>query len=173
MLPEITKIRGIHPGVILKREIKLRGIKNYELANSINEHAQTISALLNEKRGINPKLSIKLGRELGIEEDYFMLLQASYDVKKSSVQISSETPNLTIIRKILFWDTDINKIDWNKNKKAILKRIFERGKENEISEIISFYGIETVKNELKNTKNDLLPSFHENLKKFKIIEQNI
>lgn len=170
MLPEISKIKGIHPGAILKREIKLRGIKNNELAHLINEHAQTIGAIIKGKRGINPKLSIKLGRQLGIDDDYFMLLQASYEVKKSTAIFSPETPNLNKIRKILFWDTDINKLDWHKNKKAIIKRIFERGKESEISEIISFYGIETVKNELKNTKNDFLPSFHENLKKFKIIE---
>ena len=56
MLPELSKIKGIHPGAIIKREIKSRGLKNNELANSLNEHAQTISSILNEKRGINPSL---------------------------------------------------------------------------------------------------------------------
>lgn len=38
MLPEISKIKGIHPGVILKREIQSRGLKNNALANSLHEH---------------------------------------------------------------------------------------------------------------------------------------
>lgn len=171
MVPEITKIRGIHPGIILKREIKKRGLKNKELASLVNEYAQTISAILNEKRSINPNLSIKLGIKLGIESDYFMILQASYDVKKAeSETLKQETPNLKIIRKILFWDTDFDKIDWSKNKKAIIKRIFERGNDKEICEIMSFYGIDTIKKELKNVNYSFLPSFKYNLKRYKINE---
>ncbi len=44
---------------------------------------------------------------------------------------SGEHPNLSVLRKILFWDTDINKIDWHKQYKAIIQRILERGNENE------------------------------------------
>ena len=171
MIPEITKVKGIHPGAILKREIKKRGLKNKELASLVNEHAQTIGAILNEKRSINPNLSIKLGIELGVESDYFMILQASYDVKKAqSKTLKQKTPNLKIIRKILFWDTDFDKIDWNKNRKALIKRIFERGNDKEIREIISFYGIETIKKELKNVDSTFLPSFEHNLKLYKVNE---
>ena len=167
MIPEFYKIKGIHPGAILKREIKLRGLKNKELAILVNEHAQTISAILNEKRSINPNLSIKLGLKFGVDNDYFMILQASYDVKiAQSKKKSQETPNLKNIRKILFWDTNYNKIDWIKNRKAIIKRIFERGNENEIIEIINFYGKETIKKELRNIDNNFLPSFNYNLNKY-------
>jgi len=167
MIPEISRIKGIHPGAILKREIKNRGLKNKELAASINEHAQTISAILNEKRGMNPKLSIKLGEKLGVDNDYFMLLQASYDVRKmEEIKLNQKTPNLKNIRKSLFWDTNFDNIDWNKNKKAIIKRLFERGNEKEISEIIAFYGIESIKRELKTIKNDFFPSFNHNVRKY-------
>ena len=168
MLPELSKIIGIHPGAILKREIKSRGLKNNELANSLNEHAQTISSILNEKRGINPSLSIKLGQKLGVDADYFMQLQASYDVKKTIQINGTRTPNLDKIRKILFWDTDFNKIDWTKNQKPIIKRIFERGNDIEINEIISFYGKTTIRSVLKNVTNDFLPSFQQNIDKYKI-----
>lgn len=170
MLPELSKIKGLHPGVILQREIKLRGMKNYEFANTINEYPQTISAIIKEKRGINPHLSIKLGNSLGVEDDYFMLLQASYDVKKAGDSVvSSISPDLSKIRKILFWDTDFEKIDWIKQRRPVLKRIFERGNDSEIGEIISFYGINTIREELKNGRNDFLPSFQENLKKYGIL----
>lgn len=171
MIPDITKVKGVHPGAILKREIKKRGLKNKELASLVKEHAQTIGAILNEKRSINPNLSIKLGVELGVESDYFMILQASYDVKKAeSKTLKQKTPNLKIIRKKLFWDTDFDKIDWAKNRKALIRRIFERGNDKEIREIIRFYGMETVKKELKNIDYTFLPSFEYNLKLYKVNE---
>jgi addiction module HigA family antidote len=165
MMPEVTKIKGIHPGVILKRELKRRGLKNKELADSIEEHAQTIGAIIKEKRGINPKLSIKLGEKLGVENDYFMLLQSSYDVRIAQ-NISSKTPNLMTIRKSLFWDTDFYKIDWIKKRKAVIKRILERGNDKEIKEIIAFYGIDVIKKELENIKDDFFPSFNHNVRKY-------
>jgi len=168
MLPELSKIKGVHPGVILKREIKSRGMKNYELAQSINEYPQTISAILKEKRGINPHLSIKLGNHLGVDEDYFMLLQSSYDVKKAAT-VKGASPDLSKIRKVLFWDTDFDKINWIKQRRAVLKRVFERGTETEIEEIIAFYGLDTIKMELKDLTNDFLPSFKENLIKYGVI----
>lgn len=170
MLPDIKKIKGIHPGAILKREIRTLGYKNNELSDAINEYAQTISAILNERRGINPALSIKLGQKLGVEEDYFMLLQASYDVKKALQKTIITTPDLNKIRKSLFWDTSFNNIDWNKNKRAIIKRIFERGNDQEIKEIIAFYGRPVIKLELKNISNNFLPSFQHNVLKYKLIE---
>ena len=174
MIPEIYKIKGIHPGAILKREIKHRGLKSKELAKLVDEHAQTISAILNEKRSINPNLSIKLGIELGVDNDYFMILQASYDVKiAQSKNTIKETPNLRNIRKILFWDTNYNKIDWIKNRKAIIKRIFERGNEKEIFEIIDFYGKETIKKEFISIENNFLPSLNYNLNKYIKLDETI
>lgn len=167
MLPDINKIKGVHPGAILKREIKKRGITNKDLALLVNEYAQTISAITKEKRSINPKLSIKLGASLNVESDYFMLLQASYDVKKVQSESTTYThTNTPTIRKILFWDTDINKIDWIKNKKAVIKRIFERGNELEIKEIINFYGLDTVKKELNTIKESYLPAYQHNVSKY-------
>jgi antitoxin HigA-1 len=167
MLPEISKVKGIHPGAILKRELKARGMKSNELAALVDEYTQTISAILNERRGINPGLSIKLGQQLGIDVDYFMYLQASYDIQKEIDQLNQikRTPNLKKIRKVLFWDTDFNQINWERNKSAIIKRIFERGNDQEISEIIAFYGLPKIKRVIRFSKNDFLPAFNENVKK--------
>jgi addiction module HigA family antidote len=167
MLPDINKIKGIHPGAIIKREIKKRGLRKKDFALKVNVHAQTISAIIKEKRSITPGLSISLGTNLGVEPDYFMLLQASYNVKKARLQTRKQfTPDLKKIRKSLFWDTDFNKIDWERNKRSVIRRIFERGNDEEIQEIINFYGIDIVKNELKYIKKSFLPSFEINLTKY-------
>ncbi|MDL2240469.1 helix-turn-helix domain-containing protein [Bacteroidales bacterium OttesenSCG-928-K22] len=168
MLPELSKIKGIHPGVILKREIKLLGIKYYEFSKLINEYPQTLSSILKGKRGINPNLSIKLGEIFNVDKDYFMLLQASYDVVIADKLTYNFTPDLSKFRKYIFWDTDFDRINWMKNRRAIIKRIIERGNDTEINEIIHFYGIETIRNELKNIKSPRIQSKIEHLKNHEI-----
>ena len=49
-------------------------------------------------------------------------------------------PDLKKFRPVVFWDTDIKTINWEKNKLSVIRRIFERGNEKEINEIIHFYG---------------------------------
>lgn len=169
MLPKLNKIKGVHPGAILKRELKIQDLKSSALANAIGEHKQTISAIINNRRDINPKLSIKLAQYFNVDEDYFMLLQASYDVKKMATSQLKNTPNLNKIRKILFWDTTFNKIDWYKQKRAIIIRVLERGNSVEINEIISFYGKKLISNEIKKIKQTFLPSFLENAKAYGLI----
>ncbi len=166
MLPDLSKIKGIHPGLILKRELSKNNIRSNDLAIAIDEHKQTLSAVLNQKRGINPKLSIKLANRFDVADDYFMLLQASYDVQKAADSITKPKPNLEKFRKVLFWDTSFDKLDWLKHKKAIIKRVLERGNESEIKEIISFYGKQTIKNEARTIKNSRIASFKTNAETF-------
>ena len=168
VLPNLNKIKGVHPGAILRRELKIQGIKSGHLANSIDEYKQTISAVINKRRDINPKLSIKLSKYFKVDEDYFMLLQASHDVKKISNLELKNTPNLDNIRKAVFWDTTFDKIDWFKNRRSVVQRILERGNKIEIEEIISFYGKSTVCKEIKSIKDSFLPSFEQNIVKYNL-----
>ncbi len=169
MLPQLSKIKGIHPGLILRRELNRNNIKSNDLANDIGVHKQTISAILNQRRGINPGISIKLAKRFTINDDYFMLLQASYEVKKATISKIKKQPTITRFRKVIFWDTSIDKIDWDKNKNAVIKRVLERGNKTEIEEIILFYGKETIFKEIKIIKKSYLPSFENNIREYNLI----
>lgn len=168
MLPALEKIKGVPPSAILKRELKLQEIKSSDLAKSVGEHKQTISAVLNQRRKINPNLSIKLARYFDIEEDYFLLLQASYDIKEILSSQEKQTPNLNNIREVIFWDTTFDKIDWQRYRTSIIKRILERGNDTEIKEIISFYGKETITDEIKKMSKSRFPSFKKNIVKYNL-----
>jgi len=172
MLPEISKIKGVFPGAVLSRELKKRGLNSKQFALSLGEYPQTINAISKGRRGINPALSIKLGEKLGESPEYFMLLQTYYEVEKKKQEIllkNQAKPNMAILPKVLFWDTDIDKIDWQRHKNYVINRVFERGNEEQINEIISFYGKELVK-EVLPTLPYYLPTFPENAKKFLNIE---
>jgi len=167
MLPDISKIKGVFPGAVLSRELKKRGLESKQFALSLGEYPQTINAINKGRRRINPSLSIKLGEKLGVNAEYFMLLQACYEVEKKRQELldNQAKPNVGIFPKALFWDTNIDKIDWQRQKRAVIRRVFERGTETEINEIISFYGEKTVVETLFSVPH-YLPSLTENAKQY-------
>lgn len=140
----IEKYKGIHPGVILERELKKKNLKQAPFALSLQVYPQTLNAITKGKRGITPELSLKIDRALGLEEGTMHILQAYYEIQKIKFK-NSQRPDLSILRKALFWDTDIDKIDWEQQYKSVIKRVFERGNLQEKEEIIRFYGKEKVK----------------------------
>lgn len=158
-------IKGIHPGIILERELKKRKLAKGKFALSINEHPQTLATITKGKRRMNPALSLKIEHALDIEEGYFMVLQAYNDIElEKKKQAVNYHPDLSIIRPIVFWDTTLNSIDWVKNMQAVIKRIFERGNEQEINEIIRFYGKKKVTDVMNKAKDLLQPAIENQLK---------
>lgn len=147
----IEKYKGIHPGFILEREFKKRLIRQRPFALSINEHPQTLNAITKGKRNLNTTIALKIEDKLELEEGTLALLQTYYDIAKEKKIQNSRTPNLSILRKSLFWDTDISKIEWNSQHKAVIKRVFERGNEDEKNEIRRFYGSQKIDNVLNST----------------------
>lgn len=147
-MDELLKYKGIHPGIVLKRELKKRSIKQRPFAMAIKEHPQTLNAITNGKRNLNTPLALKIEKKLGLEEGTLAILQTYFEIEREKEKLQSKTPNLSLLRESLFWDTNINKIDWQKQRKAVISRVFERGNETEKKEIIRFYGKQIVENAL-------------------------
>ena len=162
----ILILKGIHPGIILERELKKRKIPKRRLALSIGEYPQLLGDITNGKRRINPSLSIRIGNALNIDESFFSVLQAYYDIEQQkNKQAQKNQPNLKLMRSVLFWDTDIKSINWEKNKASVIRRIFERGNSQEINEIIRFYGKKNVQIILNRISNPTA-ALESNMKKY-------
>lgn len=144
MKTELHIIKGIHPGIILERELKQRKLAKGRFALSLKEYPQTLVSITKAKRKMNIGLALKIEQALNIEEGYFMILQLYYDIEEEKRKQNTEQPDLLKLRPVLFWDTKMEKIDWKKQKKAVIKRVFERGNEIEKKEITRFYGKEIV-----------------------------
>jgi hypothetical protein len=56
-------------------------------------------------------------------EDKVLLLKPATAIGPNKLN----RPDLSKFRKVLFWDTSIEKIDWEKQKRAVIERVFERG----------------------------------------------
>ena len=133
---------------------------------SINEYPQLLGDITKGKRKINPSLSIRIGKALGLDESFFSVLQAYYDIKQEKEKQSKLVhPDFQKFRPVIFWDTDIKTIDWGKNKPSVIRRIFERGNEEEINEIIRFYGKKDVAAILGRVK-DQSPTLKNNRRKY-------
>ena len=143
-MDNVLKYKGIHPGIVIKRELKKRSIKQRPFAISIKEHPQTLNAITNGKRNLNTALALKIEDKLGLEEGTLAILQTYYEIDKEKEKLESETPNISLLRKSLFWDTNIDQIDWQNQSKAVIRRVFERGNETEKNEILRFYGKQKV-----------------------------
>jgi len=142
MFSKLLILRGLHPGFFLDRELRKRGLKKGSFALSIGEYPQTLGAIMLGKRNMNPSMALKIESALNWEEGFLMCLQALYDMRAIAQKKPTEKPDLSQIRPILFWDTDLEKINWQKSKAAILKRLRERGNEREKNELQRFYNIQ-------------------------------
>lgn len=144
----IEKYKGIHPGIILARLLSQKEISQRPFALSIGEHPQTINAITKGRRKLNTPLALKIEKELNLEEGTLALLQTYFDIKQEKSKIAQNTPNLNLLRKSLFWDTDISKINWQNQSIAVIKRVFERGNAIEKEEIKRFYNRKKIKEAL-------------------------
>ena len=137
---KFEKYKGIHPGIVLARALEQRSIKQRPFALSIGLHPQTFNAILKGKRNLHALLALKMERSLDIEKGTLLIQQAFYDIKIAQQKLELASPNLSKFRKSLFWDTDVRKIDWEQQYKAIISGVFERGNEEEQNELARFYG---------------------------------
>ena len=138
----IEIIKGIHPGKLIERELNKKNLTQRALAEDTGIPFQTINAIISGRRNLTTEQALKIDKALGYEEGFLAILQTHYDIiqykDKELANIYSEAPS---IRKSLFWDADFDKINWGKYKKAVIKRVFERGTEEEIEEITRYYNL--------------------------------
>lgn len=144
MKKELEIVKGIHPGLYLENKIQEKHLKKGQLALSVNEYPQTLTTITKGKRDMNTSLALKLEKALDLEEGTLMILQVYYDIKMEKKKLETERPNFRKIRPVIFWDTTLRSIEWNRQYEAVIRRVFERGNDQEKKEITRFYGKEKV-----------------------------
>lgn len=149
MKTKLSIIKGIHPGLFLEHELKQRNLHKSPFALSLEEYPQTLVSITKGKRRMNTNLALKIENALGIDEGFFMTLQIFHDIKELKKRQNKRYPDFSRLRRALFWETSMENIDWEMQKNAIIKRVYERGNEIEKNEIVQFYGIESINEVLK------------------------
>lgn len=78
----LDQLPPIHPGEILHEEfMQPGGLTQSGLAAALGISFRRIHDIVNGKRGITAETSILLGRHFGMGDEFFLRLQADYDLK--------------------------------------------------------------------------------------------
>lgn len=143
MRSRIDILKGIHPGKIIDRELRKRHLSQRAFAASIDEHSQTLNAVITGRRNLTTEMALKIEQEFGYEEGFLLTLQAIYEITAYKNRMMSESVSgIPNIRRSLFWDTDFDRIDWGLYRNSVIARVLERGNNAERLEIARFYGID-------------------------------
>ncbi len=78
----ITTDVNLHPGDVLRIELEARNIKKSGFAEMLGIKPSHLSELLNSKRHVSAYLAINLEKLLNIDAEYWMRVQAYYDLSK-------------------------------------------------------------------------------------------
>jgi addiction module HigA family antidote len=70
-----------HPGgVVLRQCIEPLGLSITDAAAALGVTRNTLSELVNEKRGISPEMAVRLAKVFGGTEEGWLVQQAQYDL---------------------------------------------------------------------------------------------
>lgn len=80
----MKRLRNIHPGEILLEEfLKPMNLSQNALARTISVPPRRINEIVLGKRGITADTAIRLARRFGTSEQFWMGLQADYDLEEA------------------------------------------------------------------------------------------
>ncbi|MFH0921019.1 MAG: HigA family addiction module antitoxin [Fibrobacterota bacterium] len=88
---KIKKHPPVHPGEILNEEFLLPyEITQYRLAKDIAVPARRINEIVHGKRAVSPDTALRLGRYFGMTPQFWMNLQAHYDLEAAEERSMGE-----------------------------------------------------------------------------------
>jgi plasmid maintenance system antidote protein VapI len=137
---------SVPAGAILKHILKKEKLTQKEIAEKSNIFPQRINDLIMGKRKFTPELSNRIEKVLGLSTlGFFYKIQTNNDIFcYQDEQERKITPNLAKLHRSLFWEIYSLDINWNRQANWVIQRVFEYGNQQEIEEIIRFYGREKV-----------------------------
>jgi addiction module HigA family antidote len=77
---EIQTDVSLHPGEIIESELEARNIRKTEMAKQMEMNLANLSELIHQKRNVSPAIALKLEKTLGIKAEYWLRIQADYDL---------------------------------------------------------------------------------------------
>jgi addiction module HigA family antidote len=84
----------IHPGEILAEELEELGVSPTELSRQVRVPANRISQIINGKRAITGDTALRLAHWFGTSPQFWMNLQALYDVRMAEQEAGTEIKSL-------------------------------------------------------------------------------
>jgi addiction module HigA family antidote len=85
----IDRLPPVHPGEPLRETLADMGLSMNQLAHAIHVPANRISGIVGGQRSITGETALRLARYFGTTPDYWMNLQAHYDLERARDECES------------------------------------------------------------------------------------
>lgn len=85
----------IHPGEFLVETLAELGISQAQFARAVGVSPMRVSHVVNGSRPVTAELALLFGRALGQSPQYWLNLQAAYDLKTAETAISRQLQTVT------------------------------------------------------------------------------
>lgn len=87
----MNNLEGLHPGLVLKTMfLEPLKLSVYRLAKDIHVPQTRLSQIIAGERSITPDTALRLSKYFGLEEIFWLELQAVYDLAKQKTLIKGE-----------------------------------------------------------------------------------
>jgi addiction module HigA family antidote len=91
----MRKLPNIHPGEVLREEfLTSMGISQNALARAIGVPPRRINEIVLGKRAITADTALRLAHYFGTSEQFWMVLQASFDLEEARNRLGSRLKQL-------------------------------------------------------------------------------
>jgi addiction module HigA family antidote len=85
----------IHPGEFLAETLEELGVSQAQFARAIGVSPMRVSHVINRTRPVTAELALLFGRALDQSPQYWLNLQADYDLKAAEVTIRKQLQTVT------------------------------------------------------------------------------
>lgn len=86
----------IHPGEILADELAELGVRPTELARQIRVPPNRVSQIIQGKRAVTGDTALRLGHWFGNSAEFWLNLQAAYDLRVAAAAVGEEIAALPV-----------------------------------------------------------------------------
>jgi len=94
-------LKNIHPGEVLKEEfLEPMGISVYRLSKETGLSQTRLSQIIKGKRSITAESAVKLGKFFDVPAEFWMNLQALYDIEEARKQYKKDLQSIHSIQEI-------------------------------------------------------------------------
>ena len=84
-------MRPVHPGEILREELKVLGLSASTLAERLDVAASRITEILRERRGVTADTALKLTHYFGTTPQVWINLQKEYELRTAEIRAGRKT----------------------------------------------------------------------------------
>jgi len=89
------KLDIIHPGRVLREEFMAPvGLSAYSIAKVLAVPLPRVNDIVRERRGISAEMAVLLSAYFGTNENYWMNLQAIYDLELAKLRIAKQVARI-------------------------------------------------------------------------------